>query len=192
MANKQSRREWRTLVYNGKEFPGYEISNFGELKALKRVDVFNRQGTEVTRVYEERILNPSFLQGRKGYRKATIREDGKTYQIYIHRAVAFAFLDNPDNLPEVDHINGIEIDNSVFNLRWVSRSTNQRNRHQESAKHRGGYKVGEQYFRTLNEVAKHLNRSYGSVQQAAATGGKCNGERIIRVSWSVYNMNTRH
>ena len=45
-----------------------------------------------------------------------------------HRIIAFQFIPNPDNLPEVDHINKIRTDNRVDNLRWVSSSTNNRNR----------------------------------------------------------------
>jgi hypothetical protein len=46
----------------------------------------------------------------------------------ISRIVAIAFLENIDNLPEVDHINQIKIDNRVENLRWISRENNQRNK----------------------------------------------------------------
>lgn len=45
----------------------------------------------------------------------------------MHRLVAYAFLDNPDNLPEVDHIDGNPANNNVENLRWVSHRENMNN-----------------------------------------------------------------
>lgn len=56
----------------------------------------------------------------KGYYK--IRIDGKQY--FLHRLVAKTFIPNPDNKPQVNHINGIKTDNRVENLEWVTASEN--------------------------------------------------------------------
>ena len=45
-----------------------------------------------------------------------------------HRLIAIQFIENPDNLPEVDHINHDKTDYHLTNLRWVSSSTNHRNK----------------------------------------------------------------
>ena len=48
----------------------------------------------------------------------------KGKSILVHRAVAQAFIPNPNKLPEVDHIDGNKANNSVSNLRWIDRSGN--------------------------------------------------------------------
>jgi hypothetical protein len=68
-------------------------------------------------------LKPS--KGTNGYLTVGLRDaDGKRHRKYVHRLVAQAFIDNPDNLPQVDHINGNKLDNRVENLRWLSVSDN--------------------------------------------------------------------
>lgn len=84
---------------------------------------------------------------RSGYRR--VRINGVEY--LVHRLVAGTFLDNPENLEEVDHINRNPSDNRVENLRWVSHSDNQRNTSQnDRVEARGGthlYEDERQYRR---------------------------------------------
>lgn len=68
-----------------------------------------------------RVLKPN----DNGHGYLQIRMGSKNY--YIHRLVAEAFIPNPDNLPEVDHIDTDKSNNSVENLRWVTRKENQNN-----------------------------------------------------------------
>lgn len=96
-----------------KDIPGYEglyqVSNLGEVKGLYR------------RCYG-RVL--SVAKNSKGYRYVCLYKDGKSKGIKVYRLVALAFLPNPDNLPEIDHIDGSRDNDIVSNLRWVSHQEN--------------------------------------------------------------------
>jgi hypothetical protein len=93
----------------------YQVSNLGRVKSV---------GTRIS----SRVMR---LQTRKrdGYVCVGLVLDGHRKTAKVHRLVAEAFLPNPDNLPNVDHINGDKANNRVENLRWASHSLNQRNRH---------------------------------------------------------------
>ena len=97
-----------------KEIKGFDyhlISNLGRIKSLPR-------GIKK----KETILKQS--DNGRGYMKVCIREKGKMTNKYIHRLVAEAFIYNTMNKREVNHKNGIRVDNRVENLEWVTYSEN--------------------------------------------------------------------
>lgn len=68
------------------------------------------------------------LNGIPQYQYTTIDfDDGTTKLSRVHRLVAIAWHDNPDNLPMVDHKDRNKLNNHKDNLQWVTRSTNNRN-----------------------------------------------------------------
>lgn len=89
-----------------KDFPMYEVSSLGRVKSH----------------YSGRILKPFPVWN--DYLKVILCKDGKVYTKSVHRLVGQAFIPNPDNLPCIDHINGVKTDNRLCNLRWCSYKEN--------------------------------------------------------------------
>ena len=101
----------------------YQISNLGKVRSLLRTFIC-KDGKSQT--------NPMVILKhcvhKDGYHLVGLTKNNKQRQALVHRLVAEAFIFNPDNKPEVNHISGDKNDNSVFNLEWVSRSENMRHR----------------------------------------------------------------
>lgn len=97
----------------------YQISNLGRIKSLGRTIKRDKKGE--MRI-EEKIIQVHTL--KNGYNKVDLFKEGKKKCCYIHRLVAEAFIPNTDRKKDVNHINGIKLDNRVENLEWATRSEN--------------------------------------------------------------------
>ena len=62
----------------------------------------------------------------RGYANITLIKNGNKFKTVIHRLVAKAFIPNPENKPEVNHINGNKRDNRLDNLEWCTSSENRK------------------------------------------------------------------
>jgi len=114
--------EWKDIA----GFEGlYQVSSEGRVRSLDRVVSSVNKGTECEMKFTGRVLAPK--TDRYGYRKVVIINKTRVY-ISIHRLVGGAFIPNPENLPQIDHINRIKTDNRVSNLRWASAQDNCLNR----------------------------------------------------------------
>ena len=142
------REEWRDI----KGFEGkYMVSNLGRVKSLN----YNRTG-------KEEILK-AYDNGH-GYLFVALYKDGKVEQPLVHRLVATAFLDNPDNLPEVNHKDEDKTNNCVENLEYCSRSYNLNygTRRKRSAEKLKGKKHSEEHNK---KIGKKLSKPVFSVDK---------------------------
>lgn len=90
----------------------YQISNFGRVKSLKRKHVL-----------KERILRARI--DKKGYNHYALKKDSQTKECKAQRLVAEAFVPNPKNKTQVNHLDGNKINNYYKNLEWCTNSENQ-------------------------------------------------------------------
>jgi hypothetical protein len=81
---------------------------------------------EVRNDKTERILK--YCLNSEGYCCVGLHKNNKEKKYLIHRLIAKAFIENPNNYLCIDHKNGNKKDNSIENLRWCDRSQNNRNR----------------------------------------------------------------
>lgn len=94
----------------------YQVSNFGQVKSLDRVDAENhfRAG---------QIMKQKYL---RGYARVGLRNGKRQKEYQVHRLVAIAFIPNPNNLPQVNHKDCNPRNNHVENLEWCDAQYNLR------------------------------------------------------------------
>ena len=105
---------WKDIIgYEGY----YQVSSLGRVRSLNRT-VRNHLGFT--------FAKGKVLSGipRNGYIRVQLFKDGKFKNYSIHRLVANAFVDNKNNMPEVNHKNEDKSDNRFNNLEWCSRKQN--------------------------------------------------------------------
>lgn len=96
--------EWKIVA----ECPTYSVSSFGRIK--------NNNTNKIIKLHTD----------KDGYKDIGFSNGNRKSRLYrrIHRIVALAFIPNPDNLPLVNHIDGVKDNNHVDNLEWVTLSRN--------------------------------------------------------------------
>ena len=112
---------WRSIS----GYDDYQISNFGRVKSFKQGKII--------------ILKPALTV--YGYLIVNVFKDNKRNQLRINRLVALAFIDNPENKPEVNHLHG-RFNNHFDCLEWATGSENQ-----QHAVKMGLRKSGEDNYR---------------------------------------------
>jgi len=102
-------------IFNGK----YEVSSIGRIRT-----VFCRNRWGFYKPKKERILFQH--KNNDGYMQVSIyTESGNLKSFRVHRLMALAFIPNPENKPQVNHLNSIRSDNRIENLEWCTNSENQ-------------------------------------------------------------------
>lgn len=165
---KETKEHWLPLLHMARHKDGnpmYEISNFGNVRKVTLQGYKDiKTQTNPEGYMTVRLLNGVFMM--------------QTF--YLHRLVAVTFLPNPNGWDTVDHIDGDKSNNSIRNLRWLSRGKNISLGHESGAIRRQLPKRPvklsrdnrEMVFETMSRAACFLGVSVHAVQ-AATHGHYC-------------------
>lgn len=159
--------EWRNVILNGETIEDYFVSNLGRFKNTKGVIMEN---------YKPHASGDVFVRVNK-----------EKYP--LHHLVAFAFVPNPENKPNVVHINGNDLDFKAENLKWsTAKETCIENR--LSGKNQGFKRAVAVYdlemnelkrFKTMKEVSTEYNVSYSCVKDTLS--GKQNSTKGLIIKY---------
>ncbi len=120
MLRPMKTEEWRKIPGLA---PRYEVSDEGRIRTLAYVHTFTlSSGEQKSQNKRAKILAPCSVG--KNYLCFWPRDEKGRATFYIHRAVALAFIPNPDQKPQVNHKNGVTTDNRLNNLEWSTRAEN--------------------------------------------------------------------
>lgn len=156
------KEEWKDI----KGYEGwYQVSNLGQVRSVER----QINNNSVLQTYKSHILKQSIT--KKGYPYVVLYKNSKGTHKCIHRLVAMCFIENPDGLLQVNHMDGNKTNNIVDNLEWCNNSENQKHAYSHGLKKPFGCK------KVLDRVTDIV---YPSIEEAARQTGKF----AENISWS--------
>lgn len=140
--------EWRIIP----DYPDYAANSLGKIANIKTGKLKK-------------------FSNHKGYVQCMVRKNGKSYNKFVHRLVANAFLPQPKEGQIIDHINGIRNDNRIENLRWCSVNENLHfplaiNNRKHLKKQCSQYNIDGtfiDFFDSIFDAAKKLNLNSGAI-----------------------------
>lgn len=143
----------------------YQISSSGKIRSVDREITQEKDGTVFTRKMKGRELKTGILNS--GYQVVWLSKNGIVKALTIHRLVAKAFIPNPQNKKDINHIDGNKTNNKASNLEWTTRSENVKHSHEFLERKSNGRKIkcvetGEK-FNSIKEASIKMNINRHSI-----------------------------
>ncbi len=160
-------------MYQSKTIEAYKHYTVNELDQVRSKDrmILTIDGKSYFR--KGKLLKPK--KHKDGYLFVTLTKEKIKKNFYVHRLVAEAFIPNPENKPQVNHINGNKSDNTISNLEWVTNAENSRHAYNNGLYFRIEHlkpksqavidTVNNTCYPTIKEAAIALNRNYTVIRE---------------------------
>ena len=123
-------------IWKNTEYDGYMVSNKGSVRSKNKILSANNNG--------------------HGYLSVMMSIRNHQLRRYVHRLVAQAFVDNPNNYPQINHKDGNKQNNSADNLEWVTQKMN--NQHAWATGLSKGFERTEEYRKKVSKTVARLWR----------------------------------
>lgn len=151
----------------------YEVSNTGKVRSLDRVSKHNGHGTPCA--IKGKILSLELTN--RGYYRIRLQKNGEIKRFQVHRLVGMTFIPNPENKPQINHIDGNTKNNNVSNLEWTTQSENIKHAYNIGRKHVPVFerKKGSDNWQSVGIVQLDINgniiNKFGSLLEAQRATG---------------------
>lgn len=143
----------------------YQVSNLGRVKSLERFKENVLSG--LIKVHEKFMCK----RDRCGYSHVSLCKNGIKKHLKVHRLVAIAFIQNPENKQQINHIDGNRKNNNVNNLEWATPSENAKHAFRiglNKPSHLGKFGYNNHLSKEVyqHDINGNFLKKYGSVRDA--------------------------
>lgn len=156
---------WKDVVgYEGI----YEVSSIGRVRSVDRFVEYSDGRRTFTK---GKILRHN-INGKYKIRMVHLYDGVKRKAISVHRLVAIAFIANPDNKTDVNHIDGNRENNAVNNLEWTTHLENMQHGFRHGLINNTGTNHGNNVYSEIDiqQVVNLLHQGYGNAEIEKITG----------------------
>lgn len=179
---------WKPTYVN----PYYLISNKGRIKTLDR-PIWNVQNNSYS-IRKGKVLTPNNNNSKHYWRITIPSEIGnktsrKNYA--IHRLVAVAFIPNPKDLPQINHIDGNKNNNRVENLEWCNNGYNQQHAVDTGLKDVSKMSLNSSFRKLSEEQVRFIKHMYETID-VTKRGEKTRFYKVIKTMFNLQSENTTH